>query len=751
MVHQWKTHGYTHQHYGAIWLALTLHGRKGLPIVARVALLDTRYREYQHACVATIQTTLNAGTSFIYKRKDGAIEISFKQLDGEKPRQPGFCTEINAISPAEEVQPLRQYLPGVPINKFNAAGDPIYAFSDKTGHKVFDVCDCDYCLMSSSDEEEKPRRRKKKSSQQILKERYECGGPKVGNIRSSWKIRNTNVKNPDAAAKQVSAAEATLNWQSKNFMVQNHLLSQIDRKVSILDLSIKEINKRISSLHQELLHLATTVFTTSPLMYQKESELRSLKAQLQSLQNQPKTQTPMPYNLFTPYPIYSPPAMTQTKPLSFSHDPSIFGSSSFLPTRIKEQRPTKKKHPAVPKETPKISALENTKTTAPEKIEAEFMVEHAKNPISLFLEQMAEQTKPPKQQSSVKSLMTLQESSDEEFIIPNFMMAEPTVEEEDMESDGGNISEDRREPQRPQTPPDWNPRSHTDSHSGFSFDNVPPSKWRDKIYEMLAWLTEQLLNPGATLPTVIDKLISKFHGRLRQWWTSLGDYRELQIRQSHSVDTVIEHIHNEFLGMWDHYTIQAREEYMSMRCCSFKRKDLEKHYERMSKRLYALNGIDDVNHKQAYLNQLPEPLGNETSRILSLKNMTLSQASLGEIYQISLAALEKLCNHQKFFKQLQEQGTLLGRACDRPELSIKCKKKRCGCSTSYKQEKKSRNKWEKRYPKLSGGKKWKFFRRKKQRGYKKSDRCYICKNKGHYAKQRPNKKKRDNLLGYLAQ
>ncbi|ESQ50196.1 hypothetical protein EUTSA_v10002230mg [Eutrema salsugineum] len=259
---------------------------------------------------------------------------------------------------------------------------------------------------------------------------------------------------------------------------------------------------------------------------------------------------------------------------------------------------------------------------------------------------------------------------------------------------------------------------------------------------MNAWLTEQLLNPRATLPTVIDKLISHFHGRLRQWWISLRDYRPLQIRQSQSVDTVMGHIHNKFL---------AREEYMSMRCCSFKKKDLEKHYERMSKRFYALNGIDNVNLKQAYLNSLPEPLGNKTSRILSLKNMTLNQASLGEIYQISLAALEKLCNHQKFFKQLQEQGKLLGRAYDRPDLSIKCKAKRCGCFTSNKQEKNSRNKWQKRYPKLSGGKNWKFFTRKKQRGYKKSDRCYICKKKGHYAKQCPNKKKRDNLLGYLAQ
>ncbi|KAG7572281.1 Viral movement protein, partial [Arabidopsis suecica] len=65
MIHHWRAHGYTHLHYGAICLALTLHGRKGLPVVARVALLDTRYKEYQHACIATIQTTLNVGTVFV--------------------------------------------------------------------------------------------------------------------------------------------------------------------------------------------------------------------------------------------------------------------------------------------------------------------------------------------------------------------------------------------------------------------------------------------------------------------------------------------------------------------------------------------------------------------------------------------------------------------------------------------------------------------------------------------------------------
>ncbi|GAY66324.1 hypothetical protein CUMW_247810 [Citrus unshiu] len=59
---QWKREGYTHLHVGGVRLILTLHGRKGLPITARLALLDTRFKEYQHAVIGTILTTLHAGS-----------------------------------------------------------------------------------------------------------------------------------------------------------------------------------------------------------------------------------------------------------------------------------------------------------------------------------------------------------------------------------------------------------------------------------------------------------------------------------------------------------------------------------------------------------------------------------------------------------------------------------------------------------------------------------------------------------------
>ena len=64
-VSPWQKQGYTHLYFGAVRLALTFHGRKGLPTVSRMALLDSIFLEYQHAVIGTVQTTLNAGTVFV--------------------------------------------------------------------------------------------------------------------------------------------------------------------------------------------------------------------------------------------------------------------------------------------------------------------------------------------------------------------------------------------------------------------------------------------------------------------------------------------------------------------------------------------------------------------------------------------------------------------------------------------------------------------------------------------------------------
>ncbi|KAH9801887.1 hypothetical protein KPL71_001191 [Citrus sinensis] len=62
LLSNWKREGYTHLHLGGIRLILTLHGRKGLPVTTRLAMLDTRFKQYQDAVIGTILTTLHAGS-----------------------------------------------------------------------------------------------------------------------------------------------------------------------------------------------------------------------------------------------------------------------------------------------------------------------------------------------------------------------------------------------------------------------------------------------------------------------------------------------------------------------------------------------------------------------------------------------------------------------------------------------------------------------------------------------------------------
>ena len=44
---------------------MSYHGRKGLLIAIRLALLDTIYLKYQHACIGSLVTTLNCGTIIV--------------------------------------------------------------------------------------------------------------------------------------------------------------------------------------------------------------------------------------------------------------------------------------------------------------------------------------------------------------------------------------------------------------------------------------------------------------------------------------------------------------------------------------------------------------------------------------------------------------------------------------------------------------------------------------------------------------
>ena len=86
-----------------------------------------------------------------------------------------------------------------------------------------------------------------------------------------------------------------------------------------------------------------------------------------------------------------------------------------------------------------------------------------------------------------------------------------------------------------------------------------------------------------------------------------------------TIDAAIQVLYAEFIGRPDHYYQISREEYLQMKCCSYLPKDIEKHYDRMSKWFYAIGGIDDVNLKQTFLNSFPDPLGAEAQKLMVIK------------------------------------------------------------------------------------------------------------------------------------
>ena len=62
LVRSWQPQGYTRLHYGAIRLVLSLHGRRGLLVTARVSLLDSNYIHYENAMIRTKLTSLHVGS-----------------------------------------------------------------------------------------------------------------------------------------------------------------------------------------------------------------------------------------------------------------------------------------------------------------------------------------------------------------------------------------------------------------------------------------------------------------------------------------------------------------------------------------------------------------------------------------------------------------------------------------------------------------------------------------------------------------
>ncbi|KAH9649376.1 hypothetical protein KPL70_025954 [Citrus sinensis] len=221
----------------------------------------------------------------------------------------------------------------------------------------------------------------------------------------------------------------------------------------------------------------------------------------------------------------------------------------------------------------------------------------------------------------------------------------------------------------PQTPiveeadSDTNPTPHRENSSSkpsngpwFTFNDIPRVKWPTRFQEFSAWINVQMLRTRATTQTVLKEFSSCFTRSLRDWFESLGPYRQLHVIQA-----------------------QISE------CCSLHIKDLDFHYKRMPTMYYKLNGFNDPSLKHVFVASLPKEIQPELQRQFTIHQLDIANLSLGKIYQLAVNCLVRLCEQKEFFKDLIEKKQPFKSACKKPHLSIKCKsEKDCTCSTKKK-------------------------------------------------------------------
>ncbi|KAM0040067.1 putative transcription factor interactor and regulator CCHC(Zn) family [Helianthus debilis subsp. tardiflorus] len=187
-----------------------------------------------------------------------------------------------------------------------------------------------------------------------------------------------------------------------------------------------------------------------------------------------------------------------------------------------------------------------------------------------------------------------------------------------------------------------------------------------------------------------------------------------------------------------------------MKCCSFCPKDIEKHYNRTSERFYCLQGIDDVNLKQVFLNSFPKSLSNEAYRALETKNITVTQASLGGLYQLIMNSSQNHATKNSFWLSLKKPEHDSGLHAMTNSLRIKCKDdSSCSCSKPHRNSRvvqfKRSGDYYSKTDKHHSQRRWKFLNKKSKRG-RNTNRCYICNKEGQFVKDCKDKKKTQALL-----
>ncbi|KAH9697867.1 hypothetical protein KPL71_023791 [Citrus sinensis] len=547
--------------------------------------------------------------------------------------------------------------------------------------------------------------------------------------------------------------ESVLNWQTQNARAQNDTLLHLNSQVENISLQTEQIETKVDSIaaqmqqiHQNLqsrigqldseLRAMLAYRYNGPEFDQKEKEIRRLKAELAQIESE--KQRPTLFTTSPPIPSIGPTYHHFASMLSpiKQYDPSkLFGMTHTLfrdnplpppPKPKPKPRPQPRPAPLHPSSLtiPGQPSPSSTSTSplAPLSVPTQ---SKDKEPMNQFTAHTVTNSSTTNDQTSdsnlavsdsptetdTESSTSTSDSEKSDADITKILMAQPDLPSQGQTSHTepyvdipSEVEEEMHESSATNHPPptQTNPSSKKSSNGPwFTFDDLPSHKWRDRLNEMSAWIDLQMLRPGATTQSVLREFATRFTGALRDWFDSLGQYRQLQFVDLPEVSSALTVLHDQFLGDPSAVFEAARRDYLNMKCCSLNAKDLDFHYKRMSLLFYKLNGFNEPTLKHVFVASLPDELQPDIQRQLTASNLSLDNISLGKIFQLAKTCLDKLCEQKQFFKELSRKPYRFFR-------------KKSSSSREFKR--------------------------------KQSSRCFICKRKCHYAKDCPNKREKSIRL-----
>ncbi|KAH9734686.1 hypothetical protein KPL71_017453 [Citrus sinensis] len=486
--------------------------------------------------------------------------------------------------------------------------------------------------------------------------------------------------------------ESVLNWQTQNARAQNDTLLHLNSKVENISLQTEQIETKVDSITAQMQQIHQNLHSrigqldselramlahryNGPEFDQKEKEIRRLKDELAQIESE--KQRPTFFTTSPPIPSIGPtyhPFASMLSPIK-QYDPSkLFGMTHTLfrdnplpppPKPKPKPRPQPKPTPLHPSSltipgqpspsstpTPPLDPL-SVPTQSKDKDPMHQFTAHTVTHSSTTDDQTSDSNLAVSVSSTETDIESSASTSDSEKSyadITKILMAQPdqptqgqTSHTEPYVDIPSEVEEEMHESSATNHPPpaQTNPSSQKSSNGPwFTFDDLPSHKWRDRLNEMSAWIDLQMLRTGATTQSVLREFATRFMGALRDWFDSLGQYRQLQFVDLPEVSSALAVLHDQFLGHPSAVFEAARRDYLNMKCCSLNAKDLDFHYKRMSLLFYKLNGFNEPTLKHVFLASLPDELQPDIQRQLTASNISLDNISLGKIFQLAKTYLE---------------------------------------------------------------------------------------------------------------